>query len=101
MALVTLYANAPVSNGQLWGHAFAVAVCVTPPDSESLLKNSKVLFTPITSFATSGENAVVVRPAAPGLIWMVTQAGGVHETAAVVVVEGAVLHDVDVHTTNW
>jgi hypothetical protein len=65
-----------VSNGQFCGQVLAVAVWGTPPANESLFKNWKVLLTPITSFATSGVNAVVVSDAAPTLTRIVTHFGG-------------------------
>ena len=55
-----------------------VAVWITPLFCESLFRNRKVLFTPITSLATSGEKAVVVSVAAPKLIVIVTHFGGKH-----------------------
>lgn len=77
-----LNANTPVSNGQTLGQVLAVAVWGTPPPCESLFRNWKVLFTPTTSFATSGVKAVVVSVAAPKLISIVTHLGGVQAAAA-------------------
>jgi len=101
IADVTLYAIIPVSNGHVCGQVLAVAEWKTPPLCESLLWNWNVLFTPTTSLATSGEYAVFVSNAAPLAIWMVTQLGGVHPTAAVALEEVLVLHEVGLQTTNW
>jgi len=59
-----------------------------------LLKNWKVLLTPITSFATSGEYAVVVSPAAPRLIRIVTHFGGA-QAGPPEVVEALVEHELE------
>lgn len=98
---VTLKAMTPVSNGQLWGQVFAVAEWKTPPPCESLLMNWKVLFTPITSRATSGEYAVVVRVALPKLIRIVMHCGGAHVGPEVEVAGGLVMHELGLQRTNW
>jgi len=90
---VVLKPMMPVSNGQVCGQVFAVAEWKTPPLCESLLWNWNVLFTPTTSFATSGEYAVFVSSAAPTAIWMVTQLGGTHPAAAVEEVDVLVRHE--------
>ena len=94
----------PVSNVQsalLVMQSRAVSEWGTPPPSESLLWTMKVLFTPMTSVATSGEYAVVVSVAAPTLISMVTQLGGAHKGPKVEEDDVLVLQVVGLHTTNW
>jgi hypothetical protein len=58
-----------------------------------LFKNWKVLLTPTTSLATSGEYAVVVSPAAPKLINIVTHFGGAQ--AGPLVVDVLVVHELE------